>query len=104
MRDSADDQPHVLVDGLIDKWGTPQAGLKIAIAGEKPTREAVAAESPADAAEQVAWLLREKGVQTVCVHGDNPRALAFVRELRDQLTRLGYRLTPIGRLPAVNTR
>jgi len=61
-------------------------------------------ESPADAAEQVAWLLREKGVQTVCVHGDNPRALAFVRELRDQLTRLGYRLTPIGRLPAVNTR
>ncbi len=61
-------------------------------------------ESPADAAEQVARLLREKGVQTVCVHGDNPRAFAFVRELRDELTRLGYRLTPIGRLPADNKR
>ena len=56
------------------------------------------------AAEQVAWLLREKGVQTVCVHGDNPRALAFVRELRDALTGLGYRLTTIGRLSSVKPR
>jgi UPF0271 protein len=37
----------------------------------------------------VEWLLRTKGVQTICVHGDNPHALAFVRELRAALSRQG---------------
>jgi UPF0271 protein len=49
-------------------------------------------EDPAEAVRQVAWLLRDKGVRTICVHGDNPRALAFVRELRDALTRQGITL------------
>jgi UPF0271 protein len=44
---------------------------------------------PAEAVRQVEWLLRERGVRTVCVHGDNPQALAFVRELRAALTRQG---------------
>jgi UPF0271 protein len=44
---------------------------------------------PAAAVLQVEWLLREKGVRTVCVHGDNPQALAFVRELRAALDRKG---------------
>ena len=35
---------------------------------------------PAEAVRQAEWLLREKGVQTLCVHGDNPHALAFVYE------------------------
>ena len=34
-------------------------------------------------------LLREKGVRTLCVHGDNPEAMAFVRALREELTRRG---------------
>jgi UPF0271 protein len=42
-------------------------------------------QDPAGAVRQVEWLVREKGVQTVCVHGDNPQALAFVRELRAAL-------------------
>jgi UPF0271 protein len=46
-------------------------------------------DSPADAVKQVEWLLREKGVRTICVHGDNPRAVAFVQELREALTRKG---------------
>jgi UPF0271 protein len=46
-------------------------------------------EDPADAVRQVEWLLRDKGVRTICVHGDNPQALAFVRELRAALTRQG---------------
>lgn len=37
---------------------------------------------PAEAVRQVEWLIREKGVQTICVHGDNPQALVFVRALR----------------------
>jgi UPF0271 protein len=46
-------------------------------------------EDPAEAVRQVEWLIRDKGVQTICVHGDNPRAVAFVRELRTALDRQG---------------
>ena len=51
-------------------------------------------DDPAEAVRQAEWLLREKGVRTLCVHGDNPEALAFVRELRTALTRLGFVLKP----------
>jgi UPF0271 protein len=44
---------------------------------------------PEQAVSQVLWLLRERGVRTICVHGDNPRAVAFVRGLRDALHRAG---------------
>jgi UPF0271 protein len=46
-------------------------------------------EDPTEAVGQVEWLIRERGVQTICVHGDNPQALAFVRELRDALSNKG---------------
>jgi UPF0271 protein len=45
---------------------------------------------PAEAVRQAEWLISAKGVQTLCVHGDNPHALAFVRALRDALTRQGF--------------
>ena len=45
---------------------------------------------PAEAVRQAEWLLREKGVRTLCVHGDNPQAVVFVRELRDALVRRGF--------------
>jgi UPF0271 protein len=47
-------------------------------------------EDPADAVRQVEWLVRDKGVHTICVHGDNPHALDFVRALRAALTRQGF--------------
>ena len=43
--------------------------------------------NPADAVAQLEWLLDKKGVRTICVHGDNPKALTFVRELRAALER-----------------
>jgi UPF0271 protein len=46
-------------------------------------------EDPAEAVRQALWLVRERGVRTLCVHGDNPRALAFVAELRAALEREG---------------
>ena len=46
-------------------------------------------EDPAEAVRQVEWLVRERGVRTVCVHGDNPHALAFVRALRAALLSQG---------------
>ena len=49
---------------------------------------------PVEAVRQVEWLLREKGIRTLCVHGDNPEALGFVRELRTALTRMGFVIRP----------
>ena len=42
-----------------------------------------------EAVTQADWLLREHGIQSLCVHGDNPQALAFVRGLREAFTRRG---------------
>jgi UPF0271 protein len=44
---------------------------------------------PAEAVRQAEWLVRDRGVRTLCVHGDNPHAVVFVRELREALTRQG---------------
>jgi UPF0271 protein len=43
-----------------------------------------------EAMAQADWLLRERGVQTFCVHGDNPQALAFVRGLRAAFAERGF--------------
>jgi UPF0271 protein len=51
-------------------------------------------EEPDEAVRQAEWLLREKGIQTLCVHGDNPKALAFVRTLREALARRGIEVRP----------
>jgi 5-oxoprolinase (ATP-hydrolysing) subunit A len=42
-----------------------------------------------EAVRQAEWQLRERGVRTLCVHGDNPQALAFVRRLRQALAERG---------------
>lgn len=49
-------------------------------------------EDPTEAVRQAGWLVRQLGVQTLCVHGDNPRALEFVRRVRASLTDSGYRI------------
>jgi UPF0271 protein len=46
-------------------------------------------EDPGEAADQALWLVRERGVRSLCVHGDNPQAVAFVQALRDALARAG---------------
>ena len=38
---------------------------------------------------QADWLLREHGIRSLCVHGDNPQALAFVHGLRDAFAKRG---------------
>jgi UPF0271 protein len=54
------------------------------------TRRDAFIENTADAIRQVEWLIAEKGIETVCVHGDNPHAFAFVRELRTALLGQGF--------------
>ena len=51
-------------------------------------------EDPHEAVRQAEWLIRERGVHSLCVHGDNPQALDFVRNLRDALLKQGFLLRP----------
>jgi UPF0271 protein len=47
---------------------------------------------PDEAAEQVERLVRDRGVRTVCVHGDNPAAVRFAAAVRAALLARGHRL------------
>ncbi len=47
---------------------------------------------PAEAVKQIEWLVREKGVRTICVHGDNPDAVAFTKAVRASLLERGFTL------------
>jgi len=49
-------------------------------------------DSPEDAVKQVEWLVKEKRVQTICVHGDNPDAVAFTKAVRSSLLDRGFEL------------
>jgi len=42
-------------------------------------------DDPLEAAKQVQRLVKEQGVQSICVHGDTPGAVAFTKALRQQL-------------------
>jgi UPF0271 protein len=44
---------------------------------------------PAEAVAQAERLIRDQSVRTLCVHGDNPHAVAFVRALREALLAAG---------------
>jgi UPF0271 protein len=47
---------------------------------------------PQEAVEQVDRLIRERNIRTICVHGDNPEALRFVKTVRAMLLQKGYRI------------
>jgi UPF0271 protein len=49
-----------------------------------------------EAVHQAGWLIEQRGVRTLCVHGDNPEAVHFVRGLRDAFTSRGILLRPFG--------
>lgn len=51
-------------------------------------------DDPHEAVEQVKRLISERGVRTICVHGDNPKAIEFVRAVRKELLRAGVELRP----------
>ncbi len=47
---------------------------------------------PDEAVRQAERLIREQGIRTLCVHGDNPEAVAFVQALRESLLKRGVTL------------
>jgi acetate kinase len=81
LRAASDDAPRVLAEGMVDQWGTPQAGLKLVIEEQERARESVAAESPADAAAHAIAACKQLGIDAIghrVVHG-GPR---FVQPAR----------------------
>jgi UPF0271 protein len=77
-----------VAEGFADRRYLPDGSLV------PRTRPDAFVEDPEEAVRQAEWLLREKGVRTLCVHGDNPQALAFVRTLRTEFARRGIEVRP----------
>jgi UPF0271 protein len=77
---------HFVAEGFADRRYLPDGSLM------ERTRPDAFVDDLAEAVAQVEWLVSVKGVRTVCVHGDNPHALMFVRELRAALLRQGITL------------
>ena len=47
---------------------------------------------PEEAVAQARRLIETRGIQSVCVHGDHPEAVAFTRRLREAFVQQGFRL------------
>jgi 5-oxoprolinase (ATP-hydrolysing) subunit A len=44
---------------------------------------------PKQSVEQIQWLTTTLGVESICVHGDNPQAVAFIRDVQALLVQQG---------------
>jgi UPF0271 protein len=60
------------------------------------TSEQAFVADPQEAVRQIERLIAEQGVRTICVHGDNPHALDFVKAVRAALLSAGHRLIAPG--------
>lgn len=82
------DRVPFLPEGFADRRHRPDGSLV-------PRTEPDAfVHDPDEAVTQAEWLIREKGVRTVCVHGDNPKAVAFTKAVREALLARGFTLRP----------
>ena len=84
---------QVLASGQVEKWGTPQASLRMEVSGRSPERRSVAAETPAHAAEHAIEACRPLGIDALghrVVHGGarfrdptriSPETIAGIREV-----------------------
>lgn len=86
LRDAAQNRCHFVAEGYADRGYRTDGSLV-------PRDEPGAFVPNADAAVvQALWLIQQKNVRTLCVHGDNPEALAFVHTLRAGLLAAGISL------------
>jgi UPF0271 protein len=86
LQRAAKDNIPFIAEGFADRRYRPDGSLT-------PRTEPDAfVHDPAVAARQAQRLIAERGVRTLCVHGDNPQALAFVQALRTSLSEQGFSL------------
>ena len=81
----------MLGDALVFSFGPLFLAL-CAVMAEEGVGQHGQGDSTDEAVKQVEWLVREKKVQTICVHGDNPDALAFTTAVRAALLARGFEL------------
>jgi UPF0271 protein len=72
-----------VTEGFADRRYLPDGSLV------PRSRAGAFVDDPDEAVRQAEWLMGDRGVRTLCVHGDNPRAVEFVRHLREALARAG---------------
>jgi UPF0271 protein len=86
LRAACEDRVPFVAEGFADRRYRPDGSLV-------PRTEPDAfVHDPDEAVKQVEWLIRERGVRSICVHGDNPQAVAFTRAVRDALLERGFML------------
>jgi UPF0271 protein len=86
LQASCADRVPFVAEGFADRRYLPDGSLV------PRSRPDAFVEDPDEAVRQAERLLRDRGVRTLCVHGDNPQAVAFVRALREALVRQGFTL------------
>jgi 5-oxoprolinase (ATP-hydrolysing) subunit A len=83
---ATDEKATFIPEGFADRRYRPDGSLV-------PRTEANALiHDPKEAVEQVEWLIGQQKVRTVCVHGDTPGAVEFVRAVRGFLLDRGHEL------------
>ncbi len=71
-------------EGFVDRRYRPDGSL---VPRSEPNAQIV---DPAEAIAQLDWLIRERGVRTICIHGDSPHALAFATKVREAILGQGH--------------
>jgi UPF0271 protein len=87
LEHEADEMNHLFIpEGFADRRYRPDGSLV------PRTEPDALLHDPKEVVAQVEWLVREKGVRTICVHGDTPGAVEFVRAVRGALLDAGHEL------------
>ena len=88
-----DAQETLLAHGLVEKWGSPEASLRIEVEGKEAENRSVAAQSPDEAAEHAIRACQPLGIDAIghrVVHGGakfrepariTPEVIAAIREV-----------------------
>jgi 5-oxoprolinase (ATP-hydrolysing) subunit A len=77
---------RLITEGFVDRRYRPDGSL---VPRDQPD---AFVHDPTEALRQALDLIHQRGIQTLCVHGDNPQALELVRALREGLTKAGFEL------------
>jgi 5-oxoprolinase (ATP-hydrolysing) subunit A len=77
---------RLITEGFADRRYRPDGSL---VPRDQPD---AFVHDPTQAVQQALDLIHQCGIRTLCVHGDNPQALEFVRALREGLTKAGFEL------------
>jgi 5-oxoprolinase (ATP-hydrolysing) subunit A len=79
--------PYV-AEGFADRRYRPEGSL---VPRDQPGAFII---DPQEAVAQVERLIKDDGIRTICVHGDNSQAVLFVQVLREALLRKGFQIRP----------